>query len=138
MYKKKKKKSNAGRPTVMTKQVLAELKGAFSMGHTDEEACLLADIDMASLYRYCQKNPDFAIQKEHLKHTPTLVARQNIMVAIQKADVGTSKWFLERKTEEFREKRDTDITSDGEKIRGIILTEGSDDTTDNTPGKDKA
>lgn len=107
------KKSNAGRPTVMTKDVLAKLQDAFLMGCTDEEACLNAGIHPASLYRYQEKNPKFCEQKEVWKQNPFLKARRTIFRSLGKPR--DAQWYMEhKKSDEFS--RRTDVTSKGEKV----------------------
>ena len=93
----KKKKSNAGRPTVMTPDVLAKLEAAFSWGCTDNEACLYADINPSSLYDYQLIHPEFTKRKELLKDMPNLKARQVINAAIRQKDKQAAQWWLERK-----------------------------------------
>lgn len=90
----------AGRPSIMTEEVLAKLEQAFMDGHTDEEACLIGEIDHSTLYRYCQQNPDFARKKELLKNNPKIKARRNILQQINAGDVELSKWYLERKAKD--------------------------------------
>lgn len=92
------------------------------MGYSDEEACLLAEIDPATLYRYCQKNKSFASKKELLKRKPVLTAKRNIVKALEAGDVDISKWLLERKAkEEFNPKYSVDINSKQEPITGFVL-----------------
>lgn len=55
--------------------VLAKLEAAFSIGATDQEACLQADISVDSLYYYQNKNPEFSKRKEMLKSKLVLKAR---------------------------------------------------------------
>ena len=52
--------NKVGRPTVMTKEVLSKLEMLFAHGLTDREACLIADINPATLYNYCNENPEFS------------------------------------------------------------------------------
>lgn len=92
-----KKKSNAGRPTVMTEKVVKELEEAFSRGFSDIEACLYVNISKQALYDYCHKNPAFTDRKEDLKKTPLMKARNNIYNAIEDGDTDMSKWYAERK-----------------------------------------
>lgn len=120
-----------GRPSKMTDDVLAKLENAFSLGHTDEEACLIAEIDHSTLYRYCQENPDFARKKELLKNHPKIKARRNIMQGINDGNVELSKWYLERKAkEEFSIKQEVvneieftkkeQLNEIGDSIRAIL------------------
>ena len=96
----KKKKSNAGRPTVMTPEVVSKLEAAFSWGCTDGEACIHAGISRESLYEYIRNNPKFADRKEQLKETPNLRARQVLNIALQQKDKQAAQWWLERKKKE--------------------------------------
>ncbi len=96
----KKKKSNAGRPTVMTPDVLAKLEAAFSWGCTDNEACIWANINPSSLYDYQLLHPEFTKRKELLKETPNLKARQVINLALGQKDKQAAQWWLERKRKE--------------------------------------
>lgn len=84
-----------GRKTVMTDLVLGKLEYAFSMGCTDLEACLHADIHPDTLYEYQRKNPPFSERKQMLKTKLILKARETI--AKNMDDVKTAKWFLEKK-----------------------------------------
>jgi len=97
-----------GRPLFNGKNVevtLAKLEGAFSVGATDEEACMQADISLDSLYRYERKNPEFRNKKHLLKTKLNLVARATIAQVMQEKDkdniptdraLETSQWFLPR------------------------------------------
>ena len=87
----------AGRPTVVTGEVLRQLEEAFSVGATDREACFLADISESTLYLYQQENPGFSERKEALKEMPKYKAKKNVVGAIEKGDVQQSNWYLERK-----------------------------------------
>jgi len=95
-----KKKHAGGRPPKMNAEVLAKLERAFLIGCTDSEACLVADISVDVLYRYQQANPGYSERKALLKKTPTYKARAKIVSEIGK-DVGTAKWYIERKETEF-------------------------------------
>ena len=95
-----KKKSNAGRPTVMTQEVIAKLEYGFMKGLTDLECCLYADISKDALYDYCNKYPEFSDRKEELKKNPSVKAKLNVTEAIEQGDVDLSKWYLERKNKD--------------------------------------
>ena len=88
---------DCGRDTVMTPEVIGKLEYAFSIGCTDLEACLHADIGKTALYSYQKKNPAFAERKELLKETLVLKSRMVISVAIDKGSAGHAAWYLERK-----------------------------------------
>lgn len=85
-----------GRPTVMTKDVIAKLEQAFAIGCTDLEACLFAGVSKDALYYYQHKNPKFTERKEQLKETPILKARTSVVNKLE-ADAELALKFLERK-----------------------------------------
>ena len=95
----------AGRPTVMTPETVNKLNTAFSMGFTDAEACLFANISKQALYDYCKENPEYTDQKEELKNHPKILAKTNIYNALREGKkVEDSKWYLEKKDKEFGNK----------------------------------
>lgn len=112
-------KNKGGRPTIITEQVLQKLEQAFSLGCTDKEACVYADISPATLYNYQKENPKFLERKELLKEKPILRARTTI---IQNLDsIGNAQWFLnKKKKDEFGD--NYDITSGGKEVKGINVT----------------
>jgi len=116
-------KNKIGRPSVVTPEVVAKLEHGFSMGFTDLEACLFANISKDSLYRHCKNNPDFSERKEGLKNHPKLLAKTNIYESLKEnKKIDDSKWYLERRAKkEFG--NNVDITTDGEKITPIINLE---------------
>lgn len=100
----------------MDATTIAKLELAFAGGHSDAEACLIAGINQRTLTRYEDKNPEFAEQKELLKNTPILKARQTLNKAIEtNADIAFK--FLERKKrDEFGVKTEIDVTSLGGRV----------------------
>ena len=97
------KVSNAGRPTVMTPEIIDKLEYVFAFGGTDKEACLFAGLGMETLYNYQRNHPEFAEQKDLLKSNPILLARMTLVKEL--GNIETAKWFLTRKRRnEFTEK----------------------------------
>lgn len=97
-----------GRPSGMTKQAIAKLRQAFSIGCTDAEACLFANISQDTYYRYCKKHEDFREECAELKEKPILAARANIVNAINNQKSVEDSWkYIERKRrDEFGQKPD--------------------------------
>lgn len=108
----------------MTDSVLAKLDEAFSYSFTDTEACLYADIDMATLYRYCDRNPGYAIKKEALKRRPNILAKRNLTDALKERDKETSKWWLERKAKDEFALRSEVTGRDGQNVPIFIVGGG--------------
>lgn len=86
-----------GRPRKITDTVVAKLEEAFRMGCTDAEACLYADINPATLYRYCEQNPKFSERKETLKTNPVLKAKGIQLQALEDGDKQVALDLLKRK-----------------------------------------
>jgi len=86
-----------GRPTKMTPDCLAKLEAAWLKGCTDEEACFYADITLTTLYRYCQKHPEFGDRKELLKQRPLFIARDVVLNALESGDLATAHKVIDRK-----------------------------------------
>ena len=108
-------KSNAGRPSVMTESVLRLLEDEFKKGHSDEEACLMADIAMSTLYKYQLEHPEFVDKKRILKTHPSSLAREIIYESLTKGDRDMAKWYAERKMkDEFSVKQETELNVTGE------------------------
>ena len=109
-----------GRKTVMTPEVVNKLEQAFSLGCSDMEACLYADISKQTLYDYQAKNPSFADRKAMLKEKLILKARSVISHALQNEDEDTAKWYLERKCKKEFSTRQEVTGEDGESISAVI------------------
>ncbi len=110
-----------GRPLAMTKDVLQKVEYAFSIGCTDKEACIYADIAPSTLYKYCDENPAFSERKEMLKDKPVLAARMAVVKAIESGDTKMAWLYLERKrTEEFGQRKKIEIE---EKTHALTLDE---------------
>lgn len=103
----------------MTPETIDKIEYVFSMGGTDLEACLHADISMATLYAYQDAHPEFSDRKLKLKQRPMLRARTTILKAID-TDVNTAKWYAERKDPELKQKSEVDVTTGGEKVNSNI------------------
>lgn len=102
-------KKKAGRPTVMTKDVVAKLEYAFARGLSDREASLLAEIDPATLYRYCDAHPEFCERKELLKEQVKMKAKLVVADEIDAHNEKMATWYLERKAkDEFSTKTEID------------------------------
>ena len=98
-----------GRPNKITTIVLNKLEEAFAMGCTDIEACLFANINPRTLYKYQEKHPKFIQRKAELKETPVLKARNTVINSLED-DTGTAKWYLERKRkDEFGPNQKTEV-----------------------------
>lgn len=85
-----------GRPTVLNDLVLQKLWFAFSIGCSDREACIYANIAPSTLYNIQTKNRDFLEQKSILKNKLTLLARMNVMSEISKNPQFALKFLIKK------------------------------------------
>lgn len=90
------KNGTAGRPTVMTDEILLKLEAAFCMGCTDKEACQFAGIGLATLYNYQKDHPEFLEEKDLWKENPILKARMTVYTSMG-FNAELAMKFLERK-----------------------------------------
>lgn len=120
----------AGRPRKIDESIVNKLIEAFAIACTDEEACFYAGISKPTLYEYCQANPEFANRKEALKKKPVLLAKKNIMEAMDaeynadsKSRLETSRWYLERKAkDEFSTRQETTGANGESLIQKVFIT----------------
>lgn len=110
---------NVGRPSAITPEIVAILEEAFLIGHTDAEACLIANIDRATLYRYIEKNPEFATRKEELKENQFAIARRTLMKGVKENPELALKFLERKKKSEFGVKTEVDLTTGGKPITGF-------------------
>lgn len=94
----------------MTDEKLQKLRQAFSIGCSDREACVYADVALSTLYNYQNANHEFIEEKAGLKEKPVLLARQVVVKSLEKEDVKTAQWLLERKKrKEFATRTESEI-----------------------------
>jgi hypothetical protein len=116
-----KKKSNAGRPTVMTDEVLAKLEYAFGIGCSDREAVFYANVSLDALYDYCNKYPEFGERKEALKLNPIIKARETVCKAVETPQ--NAQWYLERKRkDEFSLKQELEHSTPPDRAFKISIS----------------
>ena len=119
-------KKGIGRPTKMTKETVDKLEYAFSIGCSDLEACVYADICKQTLYTYQSSNKDFLDRKELLKENPALKAREMVYSNIT-ADIDTAKWYLERKKKsEFSPQANVKLTGDANEPVQVVYIDPDD------------
>jgi len=83
------------------KDIIAKLEYGWSLGCTDLEACLLADISKDTLYRYQKANPRFCERKERLKESLILKARESVAKHLDESGELAIKFLERKKKDEF-------------------------------------
>jgi len=107
-----------GRPTVMTEQVLKDLRMIFLIGATQEEACRYSGISVKTLHNHIKREPDFIQEIAKWQDEPVLKAKRKVVDDIE-SDTNTAKWYLERRAKEFKPKQD--ITTNDKDLPTPIL-----------------
>jgi hypothetical protein len=92
--------SEAGRPQVMTPEVVALLVSAFRDGLNITQACWQAGISRESYYHHINSDPELSDKMDRAQQFLSMNSRQNISKAVQSGDLNTSKWLLERKNKD--------------------------------------
>ena len=123
--------ATVGRPTVMTPEVIETIEKELKNGATLAQASFLARISLKTIYNYFESNPSFKDRAELLQGMVAYRARVNIKNKIEGGDIDTSKYWLDRKDNEFKPK--SDMTS-GDKPMPIINL--NDIPTNNSNQKD--
>jgi len=82
-------------------EILSKLEAAFSLGCTDEEACIEADISTSALYRYEEENPEFRQRKKLLKSKLITKARKSVAKGIEENPKLAWDYLKRKKPGEF-------------------------------------
>lgn len=113
--------ADVGRPTVMDEITLLKLEEAFSNDATDAQACFLANISPATLYKYQVEHPEFIERKNALKGMMVYQAKINIKNKILEGDIDTSKWILPKKEKAEYSERQELSGPEGKELPAPIL-----------------
>ena len=101
--------ADVGRPRVMTEEVIETIESELKNGATLAQASFLAGISLRTIYNYFDEHPEFKDRAELLQGMVAYRARINIKNKIEGGDIDTSKYWLDRKDQEFKPK--SDLTS---------------------------
>jgi hypothetical protein len=119
----------AGRPTVMTKEVLGKLEEAFLCDATNDEAAYYAGINPDTLYEYKKNNPKYSEHIKTLRGMTGLKAKANIKKSIESGDKYDSRWYLERRDKDYKPKSKHEVSGNV----GLTLLEQIIDDGDKEP-----
>lgn len=93
---------------VITESTAVNLEKALCWGWSIESACDYAGIPV-SLYRRLIKRPEMRERFEVLRQRPENIAKRNIAMSLEEGDVGTARWYLERRVADFNPKAQIDV-----------------------------
>lgn len=94
----------------MAQNTINKLEEAFSLGCTDLEATLYANIAPATLYKYQDNNKEFIERKTQLKQAPILLARKSVLAALRKNPELALKFLERKKKDEFSLRKENELT----------------------------
>ena len=98
------KHNTTGRPTVLDNKTVKKLQTAFEIGANVVEACSYAKITRQTFYNNLNTSPAFFDKMQEAFYSPKLKALKVVMSAINKGDLKTAQWFLEKKySKDFKE-----------------------------------
>lgn len=106
--------SRTGRPRKINPETLSKLEYAYSLGCSDREAALYANIGYSTLTAYLSNNPDFKERRECLKDSMIIKALESNKRLLEDGDPIQTRWYLERrKREDFTLSQDININASG-------------------------
>jgi hypothetical protein len=85
-----------GRPPIDLVETFRKLQPFLQLGYSIYKSALMGEVPYTSLWEYCQSDEDFRKKLERERTLPNVVARRNIVSAINSGDVKTSIDWLER------------------------------------------
>lgn len=104
MRKRKKRQSKPVKFGIITGEILKDIKTAFKAGLSIREAAAFVKIGKTTLYQFLSDNPEIKEDLLTLKATPSMLAKLAIFAAIEKGDIETCKWLLDRDAKRSLEK----------------------------------
>lgn len=115
------KPNKGGRKPKITPAVLQDLCLAFSIGCTDEQACMYAGIGTSTLYNYQNANEEFVERKRQLKESVVIMSKMAVYESVKKGNLWTAQWLLERLEKDNYSTRQETTGKNGEPIKATII-----------------
>ncbi len=102
--KKSRQKSPGRKFAIITGEILKDIKTAFRAGLSVQETAAVVGISKTTLYDFLTDNPEIREDLMTLRATPESLAKLAIFAAIEKGDIETCKWLLDRDAKRSLEK----------------------------------
>lgn len=100
----------------MTPETVKKLEEGFAQGFSIENACIWANISKQTFYTYCEKNAGFLDRCKTLQKKPLIKSILVINKALNEGDVGTAKWYAERKAKDEFSTRTEQVGKDNKEL----------------------
>lgn len=146
----------AGRPSTYTQELADRICEELALGQSMRTVCAMDGMPaMSSVFKWLRENPAFSEQYEkakaesadamaedllHIADTPvmgeiktikpdgTVEIKQDEMLGHRRLQVDARKWLMAKmKPKKYGEK--LDVTSEGEKLEGLVVIKNADDST---------
>ncbi len=95
-------KGKPGPESRITEHSLRVYEQGLAWGWSAASALRYAGICESSFYEFQKRHPELRARYALIKERPYLVARRLIVEAIEAGDIEAAKWYLERRSPEFR------------------------------------
>ena len=106
-----------GRPREITPAIVQQLERSFQAGLNISEACVANNVARSTFYDYLKYDKSFSDRISVLRTKPQIKAKLNIANAINEGDISTSKWYLEKTSDEFAVKNKHEISGSVEHVQ---------------------
>jgi hypothetical protein len=103
-------KSNAGRPTVFTPEVLRKIEECAALDASIGEICFYAGISHDAYNMYMKSHPEFFVRIEALREKPVLAARQAVVKKMTESYTSSMDYLSRKRKKEFAARTETDVT----------------------------
>lgn len=131
-----KKKSNAGRKTVKTSEVIRKIEEIAALDGSVEEMASYADIHMSTIYKWMEEDPELKERIFRLRQKPVLKARRTFVSALDDPDKAIE--YLERKRkEEFSKRKELTGAGGSDLIPEPIINVPRNNSNAKNTGNDK-
>lgn len=124
-----KAKSNGGRPSKMTPEVLRKIEEVAALDGSIAEMAYYADVHVDTIYAYMAQNKGFSERIAKLREKPVLMARQRVIKGVNESYANAIDYLKRKKRLEFGDSIDHTTKGEALPLHTInvipINTEGS-------------
>lgn len=96
------------------------LEAAFNNMFNITEACQYAGISRETYYQWLADDDVFSFRMSVAQQAPNKKAKENILKALQEGDTNVSRWYLERKDPDFKNKAELSVDPTHQQTRDKI------------------
>jgi hypothetical protein len=105
-----------GRPTKYDEKIVEQLVKVFELDVPDKTACEYVGLSPDTYYRWLKEKPDFSDRIVKAKRYARIASGSVVKEAIEKKDVQSARWWLEKKHPDEFHPSGTNVNVSGEKV----------------------